>query len=316
MFLRRPSLSSSGLSPAFQSLPVFCMILMALAGCAASATASTSTTTSTAPVNAATSTPSVQQVCQTTLNGATLQSATAGVGFSDVTFPPNSFSTSIATSHGGDGRFTIHQFDVCSSASGVAAIQSFFAGGLPSAGWAQAAAFPYNGAYQASCGDPYCWHKGSAPRFVSLEQVTDRHNGYVTYHLRLAIPPTPPTCTPDSAGIYPTRSYDGPNLPTGSDIPAPPLTKDGLGSGGTNGNLTQGGYGGECSAGTAASINSFFTAELPALGWHHSVPPALLSPCGTSGIQWWKGNALFQWNTGGSAGASGVFWGFGVCVVS
>ena len=258
----------------------------------------------------------MQQVCQTTLNGATLQPATAGSGFSDVPFPPNSFSTGIANSHGGDGRFTIQQFDVCSNASGAQAIRSFFASGLPSAGWAQATAYPYNGAYQAPCGDPYCWRKGSAPRYVSLEQVTDRHNGYVTYHLRLAIPPTPPTCTPDVAGIYPTRAYDTGNLPNTTDIPAPPLTKDGLGSAGVNGNVSQGGFGGECSAGTAASINSFFTTELPVLGWNHSAPPVLLAPCGTTGSQWWKGHEIFSWNTSGSAGASGVFWGYGECTVS
>jgi hypothetical protein len=256
------------------------------------------------------------QVCQVILSGATLQPATAGAGFSDVAFPPDSFSTSLATSHGGDGRFTIKQFDVCSYANGADAIRSFFANGLPSSGWNQAAMYPYNGAYQAPCGDPYCWSKGTAPRYVSLEQVTDRHNGYVTFHVRLAVPPTPPTCTPDPAGIYPTRSYDTTLPNTSSSLPAPPLTKDGLGSAGTNGNVTHAGYGGECSAGSAASINAFFTTELPALGWNHSMPPASLAPCGTTGVQWWKGTELFQWSTDGSAGASGTFWGYGECTVS
>jgi len=138
----------------------------------------------------------------------------------------------------------------------------------------------------------------------------------VTYRLRLAILPTPPTCTPDVAGIYPTRAYDTGNLPNTTNIPAPPLTKDGLGSAGVNGNVSQGAFGGECSAGAGAPINSFFTTELPVLGWNHSAPPVLLAPCGTTGTQWWKGHEIFSWNTSGSAGASGVFWGYGECTVS
>ncbi|MGE5333920.1 MAG: hypothetical protein ACM3N4_04405 [Nitrososphaerota archaeon] len=314
----KSSCASSGLPRAILVIPAFCVILAALAGCGATASATTDAVpTATRSAPSPTSAPvSAQQACQSALNGATLQPATAGAGFSDVSFPPNSLSTSITTSHGGSGRFAIRQFDVCSNASGADTIRSFFASGLPNTGWKQASTYPYDGAYQTSCGDPYCWRKGTAPRYVSLEKVTDRHNGYITYHVRLALPPTSPSCTPDPAGIYPTRSYDGASLPNTTAVPAPPLTKDGIGSAGTNGNVTQGGYGGECSAGAAAGINAFFTTELPALGWHHSAPPSSLAACGISGTQWWKGNEIFQWHTDGSAGASGTFWGYGDCTVS
>jgi hypothetical protein len=79
--------------------------------------------------------------------------------------------------------------------------------------------------------------------------------------------------------------------------------------------VLRGGYSGECSAGSAAALDAFFTTELPPLGWNYSAPPASLGPCQTTGAQWWKGNELFRWSTDGSAGTSGTFWGFGDCTV-
>jgi hypothetical protein len=92
--------------------------------------------------------------------------------------------------------------------SGYTSTRSYFASGLPHAGWTQAPRLPYDGAYQASCGDPYCWKKDHAPRYVSLESVTSHGGGVVTYHIRLAVPPNEPSSTPDSVGIYATRTYD------------------------------------------------------------------------------------------------------------
>jgi len=260
-------------------------------------------------------TPTPRQACQALLGSTNLQAASAGSGFTDVTFPPDSLSTSIAASHGGDGRFAIAQFDVCTPVTGIEAIQSFFTTNLPSAGWAQMATYPYDGAYQAPCGDPYCWSKDTTPRYVSLETVIKQQNGYVTYHMRLATAPTPPSCKPDDYGIYATRPYDM-MLPNTPSIPAPPLTKDGIGSAGTNGNVTQGGYAGMCSAGSASSINAFFTTELPHLDWSTSTPPTYFTACHMSGTLYWKSRDMMQWQTNGSAGASGTFWSFTLCHVA
>jgi hypothetical protein len=295
------------------------MLVLALAGCTSTVTVtgepgSTSATATTAVVPSPTAAPpSGAEAClaQSGFSGAV--TATAGSGFDDVAFLAHSVSTSITASHGGDGRFTIRQFDVCTPGTTTSAVRSFFASGLPHAGWTQASLYPYDGAYQASCGDPYCWKKDHAPRYVSLEAVTAHSGGIVTYHVRLAIPPREPDCTPDSIGIYATRTYDA-TLSSSPGIAAPPLTKTGIGSFGDNGTKSQGGVSGMCSAGSGSTINSFYNTELPSHGWHHSTPPSSLTgPCGTSGTQWWKGNIIFSWNIEGSAGASGTFWGWGLC---
>jgi hypothetical protein len=296
------------------------MLTLALTGCALDISSFSDTQgPGPAPTPTVTPTPSPTptplQACQTLLDSNNVQAATAGADFADVSFPANSLGTSIATSHGGDGRFTIEQFDVCSPASSIDAIHSFYSTGLPSAGWAQAATYPYDGAYQASCGDQFCWSKDPAPRYVSLESVINQQNGYVTYHMRLAVPPTPPSCQPDSYGIYAARPYDT-TLPNTPSIPAPPLTKDGLGSAGTSGNVTQGGYAGMCSAGSASAITAFFTTELPHLGWSANTPPTYFSACHMSGALYWKDRDIFQLQTNGSAGASGTFWSFTDCHVA
>jgi hypothetical protein len=296
------------------------VLALSLAGCALDISSFSGTQdTNPDPTPTATATPSPtpapQQACQTLLGSNSIQAATAGSAFADVTFPSGSFSTSAAKSHGGDGRFTVEQFDVCTPTTRMDAIQSFFATGLPSGGWAQAPSYPYDGAYRASCGDQYCWSKDPTPRYVSLESVINQPNGYVTYHMRLALPPMPPSCQPDSYGIYASRPYDT-ALPNSPGVPAPPLTKDGLGSAGTSGSVTQGGYAGMCSAGSASSINAFFAAELPPLGWSKSTPPSFFSACHMSGTLYWKDRDMFQWSTNGSAGASGTFWSFTDCHVA
>ncbi len=297
------------------------VLVLVLTGCASTVTvtgeqgtgSATPTGAGTAATpTAASSTGSGGSACSSQSGFSGAVAATAGAGFDDVAFPAHSVSTSISASHGGDGRFTIRQFDVCTPSTTTSAVRSFFASGMPHAGWTQAPLYPYDGAYQASCGDPYCWKKDHAPRYVSLEAVTSHSGGVVTYHIRLAVPPREPDCTPDSAGIYATRSYDT-TLTSSPGFPAPPLTKDGIGSFGDDGTKSQGGISGMCSAGSGVSINDFFNTELPHLGWHHSTPPSSFAPCGGSGAQWWKGKDIFSWNIEGSAGASGTFWGWGTC---
>ncbi|MBF6590394.1 MAG: hypothetical protein IVW57_07660 [Ktedonobacterales bacterium] len=287
------------------------LVLLILAGCASSATGGIPTTGATpsptvTPSPTATRSPLAQ--CQAALSGA--GPASAGASFSDVPFPSGTLTTVRLTSRGGDGRFLIVQEDACTPSSTASDIQTYYATRMLAQGWAQATTYPYDGGYQASCGDPYCWHKDTAPRYVSLESVTTV-GAIARYHLRFAIPPTPPSCTPDSIGIYATRAYE--TTLDNTPAPAPPLTKAGLGSGGSAGSVTSGGFSGMCSAGSATALDAFFNAELPAHGWTYGTLPAALSGCGT-GSHWWKGNNTFSWQTNGSAGASGVFWGYGYCI--
>jgi hypothetical protein len=202
--------------------------------------------------------------------------------------------------------FTTAEFDACTPSTTVAAVRSFFASGLPSAGWAESATYPYDGQYQAQCGDPYCWSKGAAPRFVSLEKVTDRGSGLVSYHLRLAVPPTPPNCPSGEFGGRPYEAF----IPH-TDIPLPPLTSFGPGDG--SGNYTNNAM---CSAGTAASINAFFTTELPKLGFAVGSLPGS-DDCGGPSVWhgWVKGNEGLSWNASSGASYSpGWSWSIGYCV--
>lgn len=77
---------------------------------------------------------------------------------------------------------------------------------------------------------------------------------------------TPPagagsTCQPDPYGIYSGSGYV--TQLTDAPLPAPPETKHGIGSSGTNSGVTQGGKSGVCTIGTNASIAAFYSAQLP-----------------------------------------------------
>lgn len=264
------------------------------------------------------STPTPQQqqatTCQALSGFSGAQTATAGAGFSDVSFPASSISTTIATSGGGAGRFTIKQFDVCTSSTTTSSVYSFFASGLPGAGWSGASSYPYDTAWQAACGDPYCWKKGNSPRYVSLEKVTDSGNGLVSYHMRLAVPPSGPTCS-SSVDIYTGKTWD-PNVGDVPGLQSPPLTLDGLGDGYDDSVAAHTAVQSMCSAGNGSSIDNFFNTEMPKHGWNHSTPSsAMSSACHTTGAQWWKGKDLFQWKveTGGSPAVNTVYWDYNYC---
>jgi hypothetical protein len=132
---------------------------------------------------------------------------------------------------------------------------------------------------------------------------------------------TSTTCLPDAYGLYSSQttyitSIDAFNLP------APPKTKHGIGSTGTNSYGTLGGASGLCTIGTQASIDAFYDAQLPSLGWSHSTPPsAVTQKCSASGapwsgVQWWKDNGLFSWGGDGDAGGGSVFWSYNFCMAS
>ena len=298
------------------------LIALALAlGACAFGTSTTSEQSGGSTPTAGGSTPTSQPVSQQATTCPNLsgfsgaQAATAGSGFGDVSFPSNSISTSIATSGGGAGRFTIKQFDACTPSTTTSAIYSFFASGLPGSGWSGASTYPYDGAWQASCGDPYCWKKDSKPRYVSLEKVTNRGNGLVSYHVRLAIPPAGPTCS-SGVDIYSGKTWD----PNTSDVPvqSPPFTLDGLGDGYDDSAAAHTAMQDMCSAGNMTAVNNFFNTELPKHGWNHSTPSsAMSSACHTTGVQWWSGKNLFQWSAdtigNQTAAANTVYWNYNYC---
>jgi hypothetical protein len=195
--------------------------------------------------------------------------ASAGSHFTDLPLPAHSVSAApTQTGGGGDGQFTLYDLELCTSASSPSAVNAFFAG-LPASHWQPSNTFPADGAYQSSCGGPYCWAKDA--RYVSLaEPITDRGGGIERYHLTLAVPPPAPDCSA-SGNTFSTGYYyqlPNPNYTTTqvyADIPLPPLSRivRNDASGGQRGyNM--------CSAGTVASITAFMNAHLTTLGWTSS----------------------------------------------
>jgi len=236
--------------------------------------------------------------------------ASAAPGFADVTFPSGSVSDRPTLHPGGMGLYAIAEVDVCTPATDTQTVERYFTAQLAAAGWTASARYPFDGGYLAVCGDPYCWFKDTAPRYVSLEQVAARGNGVVTYHLRLATPPPAPNCPspafqgPPYQGFFPTAAT--------TDLPLPPLTEFGAIT--KTLNLT-----GEslCSAGTATTLNVFLQSELAALGWAHGSLPAA-DMCGAANAPftgWVKGSRGVSWQAtnGKQLTPNGVVWTISYC---
>lgn len=127
------------------------------------------------------------------------------------------------------------------------------------------------------------------------------------------------TCQPDDYGIYAQQPGYIANIDV-AGLPAPPQTKHGIGSSGVSNGVSRGGFSGMCSIGTPDSINAFYTAQLPTLGWTFGTPPTTLTTACTSGglalwngQHWWKGQTLFAWDIEGPAGEGSTFWGYSSC---
>ncbi len=113
------------------------------------------------------------------------------------------------------------------------------------------------------------------PQFLALENVQDRGNGLVTFHLKLAAPPAAPNCGYDANfdnldqglfGAHPIyQLYLGAPPHTAnasfSGVQLPPVTRM-YGEGATGHIYTH-----LCSAGTGASVNAFMFNQLTANGW-------------------------------------------------
>lgn len=124
-------------------------------------------------------------------------------------------------------------------------------------------------------------------------------------------------CQPDTYGIYAEQTGFVTDLAV-APLPAPPLTKHGIGSTGNNASVTQGGESGVCTIGTFDAVTAFYSEHLPALGWRYSAPPSILSVCFHSAVPaqvWWKESDTFSWFDGGDAGGGAIFWSYSYCSV-
>ncbi len=283
-------------APATLAIAVTLAATIALSACASSATTSASNTpqaagSATIPAATATKTPASATVC-TQLPGFAQAGPPpqAGAILGSIPFPANSVFTSLNTVAGGTpGLYAVALMQVCTSNTTANTIKANFASQLPSKGWTQSSTYPYDGGYQAPCGDPYCWSRSSVPNFLSLEKVTDAGNGLVTYGIRLAIPPSTPDCSniaPPGGGTATLEFFWSQQ----SSVPVPPLTAEGLGDGHQVGSKTV--YSQDvCSPGTAASVKTFMSTELAKLGFASTSA----SLCGSTG--WVTKNGLaINWN--------------------
>jgi hypothetical protein len=207
--------------------------------------------------------------CATALNGTTPAGTIAG--FDGVTFPTGAVMTSAKSSFSGPSQFTVLETDVCFSGPRSA---------IPTlSGWSDSPSFPYQGALLQSC-TGQCYQMENS-RYVALEQIADHGNSIVTYHLRLAAPPPPPTCNANFSnsplqGVQ--TSVDGVALPPVTYVVpdnAPNLRGYDL-----------------CSSGSAASITAFLTSALPATGWAKAADPR----CFYADQCWTKRSAAISWH--------------------
>ena len=273
------------------------LVIASIAGCASSTNANGAetgnATVTTAPTSAPKSTATSAPTTCNQVPGFAQAGPAPQVGalLGSIPFPGNSVFTDLAhVAGGGVGLYEVQLMHVCTANTTVSAIHSQFASQAPGHGWTQSSTYPYDGGYQASCGDPYCWSRvPSLPNFLSLEKVTAVGNGLVTYGIRLAIPPSVPDCSaiaPPGGGT-PTMEFFWSQQKA---IPVPPLTSEGLGDGhgvGSKGVYSQS----MCSPGTVASVKTFMSAELGKLGFKATNQ----SECGTTG---WvvKGSLAISWN--------------------
>ena len=212
-----------------------------------------------------------------------------GGRLSNVPFPSNAQSTVAVDTVNQTGLYEVMEFNVCAPSTSTSAIHTYYASQFPGMGWTQSSTYPYDGGYQAACGDPYCWKVDSTPEFSSLENVHAAGSGFVTYRMRLAFPPTVPDC---SNILLPGNTlhllFFWDQQPS---VPLPPLTVEGLGDGSSSGGKTVYSQA-MCSPGTASSISSYMGKELGNHSWS-STPQNL---CGTTGWVINGAGLAIKWN--------------------
>lgn len=189
------------------------------------------------------------------------------------------------------------------------------------ASWQASFDFPTDGQMMTEC--QYCLIAPNQLQLVMLDQIVAHPGDVITYRISGATAPTPVTCYPDPTGMYTYARYLD-SLDAASQIPAPPLTKNGISTVTTADGITQRAGKELCSSGSASTIGAFFGTELTKLGWSQdTLPETLAQHCASvSGSAWYKGTLVFTYKVTGSADASashsfsaGIFWNYSICQI-
>lgn len=138
-------------------------------------------------VNALNTTTIVRVVnpCQVQSGFTASKGVTPPSDFTDVAFPPHSYTTSTGTTN---DTYIYQITKVCTSNTSVSAVQSFFASSLTGQGWQTTNHYPNHGMLGACA--TTCWTQAGPPaRYLELQNV--RQSGNVTfYELWSAIAPS------------------------------------------------------------------------------------------------------------------------------
>ena len=213
--------------------------------------------------------------CTTVLAGATALSPVPN--FSDVKIPTGAVAQSPTNLGGGAGQFQVSDFSICFTGivddvtgpfSGHTSVVAYLFG----SGWGVSTTFPNDGAVQSACAaNCYSYPTSGShpyPRYIALDNVTTTGSGgsgLVTYHMRLALPPSTPACAP--ATDYPMPYTYSIYFDTTAGInhfQLPSLTVPSSNKGGGTAGST---YISFCSAGTTSSIVAFMQIAVTTSGW-------------------------------------------------
>jgi hypothetical protein len=279
--------SLSSRVPSYALVACLILALAATAGCSVTTGGTGGGTTTAGPTATATAAPTT---CAQLSSFGSAVAATPVTGF-NYGLPSNTVQATPQTSAGGAGRFTIYDIDLCApnttTALPVGANQKPLGVALQFYGWGPLQAFPLGGdALQACPSGVGCYSyqvqtKNSVtyvqqpPQFLVLQNIQDRGNGLVTFHLKLAAPPAAPNCSYDPSfdsidqalyGAHPVYElYLGAPPHTAnssfSGVQLPPVTR--MYPEGATGHAIYH----MCSAGTAVSVNAFMFNQLTTNGW-------------------------------------------------
>lgn len=245
----------------------------------------------------------IQPTCATVLPGAAAINLQQQGFLYPIVFPSSTVGTPPQQTAGGTGLFTVYSFTVCTANTTITGVKAFFASHLGALehGWLTTQTFPADGGLMASCGGAQCWFnpKGGPLYYLIFDQYTDKGNGVVTYQAHWAVSPNFPTCGPNFSApaavrdVYFLPGYTPP-------VPLPPLssTVPDNASGGLRGYDV-------CSPGTAQSVATFMTKELPATGW---TKVASNPACFYSAQCWKNGSAVISWDTRGDPADWTIAW--------
>lgn len=205
-----------------------------------------------------------------------------------IAFPAGTVGTVPIVTASGTGLFTVRQVSLCTPASSISAVKSFYATQLRPTPyeWLRQPRFPGDGGMMVACASS-CWlnPQGGAPLlYMALDTFVQHGTAVTTYRLRWAVSPPFPVCGPGFA----SPAADGLTyfLPDISPTIALPPVSTTIGDDASNARGFQ-----ICSPGTVASVTAFMLKELPANGWSATTS----SRCVFNAECWGSGSAVMSW---------------------